>query len=109
MPIRFCLALALALCALPLSARADTKAFTLVNTTSKMIVKLYVRPIEGGGERIELLKKKGLYGGKSRKLTITDNSNACAYWVWTVFEDNSFYDKREAVDFCEYNTYTFSD
>ena len=90
------------------SAYADNLSFTLENQTPNMIVQFYATPADGG-TRSELLKKKGLYGGKSRQLTITDGSDACVYKIRAVFENDSFYDVRDEVDFCENDTYTLAD
>ncbi len=89
-------------------ARAENLAFTLQNETPNMIVQFYATPADGG-TRSELLKKKGLYGGQSRKLTIADGSDACVYKIRAVFEDDSFYDVRDEIDFCENDTYTLAD
>ncbi len=90
------------------SAYADNLSFTLENQTPNMIVQFYATPADGG-TRSELLKKKGLYGGKSRQLTIADGSDACVYKIRAVFESDSFYDVRDEVDFCENDTYTLAD
>ncbi|KPF41806.1 hypothetical protein [Rhizobium sp. AAP43] len=89
----------------PLAASAENLNFTLENGTENMIVQFHVSP-EGGGKSVELLKKKGLYGGKSRALTISDDSDACVYKIRAVFEDDSYYDVRDKVDFCETGSYT---
>ncbi len=87
---------------------ADNLSFTLDNQTPNMIVQFHATPADGG-TRTELLKKKGLYGGQSRKLTIADGSDACVYKIRAVFEDDSFYDVRDEIDFCENDTYTLAD
>lgn len=92
----------------PLAASAETLSFTLENQTPNMVVQVYVSPADGG-KSIELLRKKGLYGGKSRQLTIDDGTDACVYKIRMVFEDNSFEDVRDKVDFCETGTYTIDD
>ncbi len=92
----------------PLAAAAETLTFTLENQTPNMVVQVYVSPADGG-KSIELLRKKGLYGGKSRQLTIDDGTDACVYKIRMVFEDNSFEDVRDKVDFCETGTYTIDD
>ncbi|MDH4414836.1 MAG: hypothetical protein QE484_16110 [Rhizobium sp.] len=89
-------------------ALADTLSFTIDNQTPNMIVQFYATPADGG-TRSELLKKKGLYGGQSRKLIIADGSDACVYKIRAVFEDDSFYDVRDEVDFCESDSYTIAD
>lgn len=89
-------------------ALAETLSFTLDNQTSNMIVQFYATPANGG-TRSELLKKKGLFGGQTRKLTIADDSDACVYKIRAVFEDDSFYDVRDEVDFCESDSYTIAD
>ncbi len=89
-------------------ALADNLSFTLDNQTPNMIVQFYATPADGG-TRSELLKKKGLYGGQTRKLTIADGSDACVYKIRAVFEDDSFYDVRDEVDFCESDSYTLAD
>jgi hypothetical protein len=89
-------------------ALADNLTFTLENETPNMIVQFYATPVDGG-TRSELLKKRGLYGGQSRKLTIADGSDACVYRIRAVFEDDSFYDVRDEVDFCETDSYTLAD
>jgi hypothetical protein len=84
----------------PLGASAETLSFTLENQTPNMVVQVHVSPADGG-KSIELLRKKGLFGGKSRQLTIDDGTDACVY--------NSFEDIRDKVDFCETGTYTIDD
>ena len=96
------------LLAAPLAASAETLSFTLENKTPNMVVQVYVSPADGG-KSIELLRKKGLFGGKSRQLTIDDGTDACLYKIRIVFEDDSFYDVRDKVDFCETGTYTIDD
>ena len=86
-------------------ALAETLSFTLENETSNMIVQFYATPADGG-TRSELLKKRGLFGGKSRMLTIADGSDACVYKIRAVFENDSFDDLRDEVDFCETDSYT---
>lgn len=100
------LAAALAVVARP--AVAENLSFTLDNETENMIVQFYATPADGG-TRSELLKKRGLYGGQSRKLTIADGTDACVYKIRAVFEDDSFYDVRDQVDFCEADSYTLAD
>ncbi len=68
-----------------------------------MIVQFYATAADGG-TRSELLKKKGLFGGQSRQLTIADGSDACVYKIRAVFENDSFYDVRDEIDFCESDT-----
>lgn len=92
----------------PLAASAETLSFTLENKTPNMVVQVHVSPADGG-KSIELLRKKGLYGGKSRHLTIDDGTDACVYRIRIVFEDDSFYDLRDKVDFCETGSYTIED
>lgn len=92
----------------PLVASAETLSFTLENKTPNMVVQVYVSPADGG-KSIELLHKKGLYGGKSRQLTIDDGTDACLYKIRFVFEDDSFEDLRDKVDLCETGTYTIDD
>lgn len=89
-------------------ALAENLSFTLDNQTPNMIVQFYATPVDGG-TRSELLKKRGLYGGQSRKLTIADGTDACTYKIRAVFEDDSFYDVRDTVDFCETDSYTLAD
>ncbi len=89
-------------------ALADNLSFTLDNQTPNMIVQFYATPTDGG-TRSELLKKKGLFGGQARKLTIADGSDACVYKIRAVFENDSFYDVRDEVDFCENDSYTLAD
>jgi hypothetical protein len=89
-------------------AFADNLSFTLDNQTPNMIVQFYATPADGG-TRSELLKKKGLFGGQTRKLTIADGSDACVYKIRAVFENDSFYDVRDEVDFCENDSYTLAD
>lgn len=89
-------------------ALADNLSFTLDNQTPNMIVQFYATAVDGGA-RSELLKKKGLFGGQSRKLTIADESDACVYKIRAVFEDDSFYDVRDEVDFCETDSYAIAD
>ena len=96
------------LLAAPLAASAETLSFTLENETPNMVLQVYVSPADGG-KSIELLRKKGLFGGKSRQLTIDDGTDACLYKIRIVFEDDSFYDVRDKVDFCETGTYTIDD
>jgi hypothetical protein len=92
----------------PLGASAETLSFTLENQTPNMVVQVHVSPADGG-KSIELLRKKGLFGGKSRQLTIDDGTDACVYKIRFVFESNSFEDIRDKVDFCETGTYTIDD
>lgn len=94
--------------AAPFAASAETLSFTLENKTPNMVVQVHVSPADGG-KSIELLRKKGLYGGKSRQLTIDDGTDACVYRIRIVFEDDSFYDLRDKVDFCETGSYTIED
>ncbi|TPP10900.1 hypothetical protein [Rhizobium glycinendophyticum] len=94
--------------ATPLVASAESLTFTLENKTPNMVVQAFVSPADGG-KSIELLHKKGLFGGKSRQLTINDGSDACVYKLRLVFEDDSFEDVRDKVDFCETGTYTIDD
>jgi hypothetical protein len=96
------------LLAAPLAASAETLSFTLENKTPNMVVQVNVSPADGG-KSIELLRKKGLYGGKSRQLTIDDGTDACVYKIRIVFEDDSFEDLRDKVDFCETGTYSIED
>jgi hypothetical protein len=96
------------LLATPLVASAESLTFTLENKTPNMVVQAYVSAVDGG-KSSELLHKKGLYGGKSRQLTINDGSDACVYKLRLVFEDDSFEDVRDKVDFCETGTYTIDD
>jgi hypothetical protein len=105
-PLSFLIATGLTVCAHP--ALAETLSFTLENKTSNMIVQFYATATDGG-TRSELLKKKGLFGGQSRQLTIADGSDACVYKIRAVFEDDSFYDVRDEIDFCESDTYTIQD
>lgn len=93
----------------PVAACAENLTFTLENKTSYMVVKFYATPVGGKGKRVELLNKKGLWAGKSRSLTIADDSDACVYTTRAVFEDNSFYDVTSKVDFCESDTYTIEE
>lgn len=88
----------------PVSASAESRTLTLQNSTSHMIVKFFATP-EGGGKRVELLNKKGLWAGKSRKLTINDSSDACVFTTRAVFEDDSFYDVSNKIDLCESDEY----
>lgn len=105
-PLSSLIATSLIVCASP--ALAESLSFTLENKTSNMIVQFYATPADGG-TRSELLKKKGLFGGQSRKLTIADGSDACVYKIRAVFENDSFYDVRDEIDFCESDTYTIQD
>lgn len=105
-PFSFLVATTLIVCAHP--ALAETLSFTLENKTSNMIVQFYATAADGG-TRSELLKKKGLFGGQSRQLTIADGSDACVYKIRAVFEGDSFYDVRDEIDFCESDTYTIQD
>lgn len=102
------LSLAAALFATAFPASAETLSFTLDNQTSNMIVQFYATPADGG-TRSELLKKRGVFGGQSRKLTISDGSDACVYKIRAVFEDDSFYDVRDEIDLCENDSYTIED
>jgi hypothetical protein len=92
----------------PLAASAEALSFTLENQTPNMVIQVHVTPADGG-KSTELLRKKGLFGGKSRQLTINDGTDACVYKIRMVFEDNSFEDIRDKVDFCETGTYTIED
>ena len=103
------LALAAAAIFAPLAAHADNLAFKLENNTSRMIVKFYATPVDGNGKRVELLNKKGLWAGKSRRLTIADGTDACVYTTRAVFEDDSFYDVTNKVDFCESDVYSIEE
>ncbi|PYB71401.1 hypothetical protein [Rhizobium wuzhouense] len=94
--------------AAPLAASAETLSFTLENKTSNMVVQVHVSPVDGG-KSVELLRKKGLYGGKSRQLTIDDGTDACVYRIRVVFEGDSYYDLRDKVDFCETGSYTIAE
>ena len=96
------------LLAAPLAASAETLSFTLENKTPNMVLQVYVSPADGG-KSIELLRKKGLFGGKSRQLTIDDGTDACLYKIRIGCEDDSFYDVPDKVDFCETGTYTIDD
>jgi hypothetical protein len=102
------LLLVLGLGAAATPALADNLSFTLDNQTPNMIVQFYATPADGG-QRSELLKRKGLYGGQTRKLTIADGSDACVYKIRAVFESDSFYDLRDEVDLCENDSYTIAD
>lgn len=93
----------------PHAAYAENLAFKLENNTSRMIVKFYATPVGGDGKRLELLNKKGLWAGKSRRLTIADGTDACVYTTRAVFEDNSFYDVTNKVDFCESDVYAIEE
>lgn len=93
----------------PAAAFADNLSFTLENKTSHMIVKFYATPVGGNGKRLELLNKKGLWAGKSRKLTIADGSDACVYTTRAVFEDDSYYDVSNTIDFCESDSYSIEE
>ncbi|GEO84865.1 MULTISPECIES: hypothetical protein [Alphaproteobacteria] len=92
----------------PLAAAAENLTFTLENHTPNMIVQFYATP-QGGGKRLELLNKKGLWGGKSRKLTIARGADACVYSTRAVFEDNSFESVSRKIDFCETDVYSIED
>ncbi|RKE85000.1 hypothetical protein [Rhizobium sp. AG855] len=96
------------LLSVPLAASAETLSFTLENKTSNMVVQVHVSPVDGG-KSVELLRKKGLYGGKSRQLTIDDGTDACVYRIRVVFEGDSYYDLRDKVDFCETGSYTIAE
>lgn len=93
----------------PSAAYAENLAFKLENNTSRMIVKFYATPVGGNGKRLELLNKKGLWAGKSRSLTIADGTDACVYTTRAVFEDDSFYDVTNKVDFCESDVYSIEE
>ncbi|MBW8298762.1 MAG: hypothetical protein K0M60_04105 [Hydrogenophaga sp.] len=93
----------------PVAASAENLTFKLENKTSSMIVKFYATPVGGNGKRVELLNKKGLWAGKSRSLTLADGGDACVYTTRAVFEDNSFYDVTNKVDFCESDVYTIEE
>lgn len=93
----------------PLTASAESRTFKLENKTSYMIVKFFATPVGGNGKRVELLNKKGLWAGKSRSLTIADDGDACVFTTRAVFEDNSFYDVTNKVDFCESDVYTIEE
>lgn len=103
------LTLSLASSFVPAAAFADNLTFTLENKTSHMIVKFFATPVGGNGKRLELLNKKGLWAGKSRKLTIADGSDACVYTTRAVFEDDSYYDVSNKIDFCESDSYTIEE
>ncbi len=40
---------------------------------------------------------------------LIDGTDACVYRIRIVFEDDSFYDLRDKVDFCETGSYTIED
>lgn len=86
-------------------AASESLEFTLENGSEGMIVQFFVSP-EGGGKSVDLLKKKGLYAGKSRALTINDGTDSCVYRIRAVFDTDTYYDIRDKVDFCEVGTYT---
>lgn len=90
-------------------ARADAMRFTLTNNTDAMIIQFFATPVDGGGKRIELLQKKGLWAKKARMLTIADGSDACVYTIRAVFESESYYDISDKIDFCETDSYTIGD
>ncbi len=93
----------------PVTASAENLTFKLENKTSYMIVKFFATPVGGNGKRVELLNKKGLWAGKSRSLTLADDGGACVFTTRAVFEDNSFYDVTNKVDFCESDVYTIEE
>lgn len=93
----------------PVTASAENRTFKLENKTSYMIVKFFATPVGGNGKRVELLNKKGLWAGKSRSLTIADDGDACVFTTRAVFEDNSFYDVTNKVDFCESDVYAIEE
>lgn len=86
-------------------ASAESLDFTLENGSESMVVQFFVSP-EGGGKSVDLLKKKGLYAGKSRALTINDGTDNCVYRIRAVFDTDTYYDIRDKVNFCEVGTYT---
>ncbi|PPJ46784.1 hypothetical protein C0075_14235 [Rhizobium sp. KAs_5_22] len=93
----------------PVTASAENLTFKLENKTSYMIVKFYATPVGGNGKRVELLNKKGLWAGKSRSFTLADDGDACVFTTRAVFEDDSFYDVTNKVDFCESDVYTIEE
>ncbi|MCJ7996716.1 hypothetical protein J5N58_07085 [Rhizobium cremeum] len=91
-------------------AAAGDLGVTLENDTDGMIVKFFVSPANGKGQRQELLNRHGLGKGKSRKLTLVGGSDVCEYRVRAVFEDSAEYqDVSDRIDFCEVDTYTIED
>ena len=93
----------------PVAASAQDLTFTLDNKSGAMIVKFFAIPADGSGKRIELLNKRGLWAGKSRTLTIADDTDACVYKTRAVFEDNSYEDISDKTDFCEVGNYTIGE
>lgn len=93
----------------PVAASAENLTFTLDNRSGAMIVKFFATPADGSGKRIELLNKRGLWAGKSRMLTIADDTDACVYTTRAVFEDNSYEDISDKTDFCEVGNYTIGE
>lgn len=88
-----------------LPASAESLEFTLENGSEGMVVQFFVSPASGG-KSVDLLRKKGLYAGKSRALTINDGTDNCVYRIRAVFDTDTYYDIRDKVDFCEVGTYT---
>lgn len=94
---------------LPLVAKADEE-LVLENKTEGMIIRFTVRPTEGKGQKVELLKKRGLAAGKSRTLVVPTDGKTCLYTILVEFEAPDYQQGYENVsdklNVCEVGTYT---
>ncbi|SIQ77371.1 hypothetical protein SAMN05880590_107112 [Rhizobium sp. RU35A] len=94
---------------LPLVAQANEE-LVLENKTDGMIIRFTVRPADGKGQKVELLKKRGLAAGKSRTLVVPTDGKTCLYSIFAEFEAPDYQQGYENVsdklDVCEVGTYT---
>lgn len=95
--------------AISVSARADEQ-LVIENKTRGMILRFYAQPANGKGPKVELFKKRGLGGGKSRTVSIPVVGDNCLVQIRAEFEDanetQGYESFSEQLNVCEVGTYT---
>lgn len=98
--VTFCLALVM-------PAQAEDLVFTMINNSSKNLLKFFTSPTDVNEWEEDVFGADVLQPGQEVEITIADDRTQCVYDMKMVFDDGQeLFDKQ---DFCEIDSYTLYD
>ncbi|PWK61431.1 hypothetical protein [Roseicyclus mahoneyensis] len=89
------------------AAVAQDIQYTLINSSSAVLVEFYTGPVTAPEWGEDLLGADVLVPGESAMVTIADGQTECAYDLLFIFADNT--ELSDTVDICELASYELFD
>lgn len=88
-------------------AVAQDVQYTLINSSSAVLVEFYTGPVTAPEWGEDLLGADVLVPGESATVTIADGQTECAYDLLFIFADNT--ELTDTVDICQLGSYELFD